>query len=95
MKKSICIALIVISLYSCGQQEGYSFKGSVKSIERGKDGYTAIISNKDGKEVSATISRVDMGANYKELNIGDIVTVHGDSSNYGNEISVHATKISE
>ncbi|MEI9913381.1 MAG: OB-fold nucleic acid binding domain-containing protein [Bacteroidota bacterium] len=94
MIKIFYTAVILILLHSC-DDGNYSFKGSVKNIERGKDGYTAIIANKDGKEISATISRTDMGMRYKEINIGDIVTIYGDSSNYGNEISVHATKIDE
>ena len=92
MTKKIYIAVILFFLWSCNEGN-YSFKGSVKNIEWGKDGYTAIIVNKEGKEISATVSRVDMGIRYKEISVGDVVTVYGDSSNNGNKISVHATKI--
>jgi molybdopterin-binding protein len=71
----------------------YSVKGSVKSIEWGKDGYTALIKTPEGNKVSATISRINMGIRYKELKAGDIVKIYGDSSNFENEISVIATKI--
>ncbi len=94
MRKFIYTFVILILFYSC-DEKNYSFKGTVKSIEQGKDGYTAIITNKDGKEISATISRVDMGTKYKKIDVGDIVTIYGDSSSYGNSISVHATKIKE
>ena len=54
--------------------------GKVESIESGKDGYTAKITT-DSKEVYfATISIVNVGGpqNYKQLKIGDIVSLKGE-----------------
>lgn len=54
--------------------------GKVDSIESGKDGYTAKITT-DKKEVYfATISIVNVGGpqNYKQLKIGDEVSVKGE-----------------
>lgn len=59
MLKSFCIILFVLVVYSC-HNGNYSFTGTVKNIEQGKDGYNAIIENKEGKQVSVTISRNDM-----------------------------------
>lgn len=54
--------------------------GKVDSIESGKDGYTAKIST-DAKEVYfAIISIVNLGGpqNYKQLKIGEVVTLKGE-----------------
>lgn len=54
--------------------------GKVESIESGKDGYTAKITT-DSKEVYfATISIVNVGGpqNYKQLKIGEEVTLKGE-----------------
>ena len=66
--------------------------GKVDSIESGKDGYTAKIST-DAKEVYfATISIVNLGGpqNYKQLKIGEVVTLKGEiwKTNDENHIKV-------
>jgi hypothetical protein len=62
-------------------------------IEQGKDGYNAVIEDNDGKLYHATMSRIDIGMRYKKFIIGDKVKIYGDSSQYGDEISIHVTKI--
>lgn len=92
--KFICLFLILLLCCSCNNGN-FSITGTVKSIEQGKDGYNAVIVDKDGKEYETTISRNDMGIRYKDLKIGDKAIVYGDNSSYGNIIHIHATRIVE
>ena len=94
MFEKIIIAIGCILSFSCNEGN-YSVDGAIQRIEKGKDGYTAIILTKSGDSVSATISRVNMGFRYKELEVGDKVKIYGDSMRHGNEISITATKIVE
>jgi len=69
--------------------------GKVESIESGKDGYTAKI-NTDTKEVYfATISIVNVGGpqNYKQLKIGDVVSLKGEVWKSDDENHIKVTKI--
>jgi len=69
--------------------------GKVDSIEAGKDGYTAKIST-DTKEVYfATISIVNVGGpqNYKQLKIGDVVSVKGEIWKAEEEKHIKVTEI--
>ena len=88
------IIVIWIFLLSCNNGN-YSAKGTVKRIEIGKDGYTAILVTENGDSVSATISMVNMGMRYKDVKVGDKVKVYGDSMYLGGMISITATKIVE
>ncbi len=94
MKYCYLKILIPLFFYSCNEGN-YSVSGTIKSIEMGKDGFNSVIVNKQGKEFDITISRNDMGIRYKELKIGDQVRIYGDSSQYGDRIDIHATKIVE
>lgn len=69
--------------------------GKVEAIEGGKDGYTAKI-NTDQKEVYfATISIVNVGGpqNYKQVKIGDIVSVKGEFWKSEDENHIKVTEI--
>jgi len=54
--------------------------GKVESIESGKDGYTAKINTNKNEIYFATISIVNVGGpqNYKQLKIGEEVTLKGE-----------------
>lgn len=69
--------------------------GKVDGIEAGKDGYTAKITT-DAKEVYfATISIVNVGGpqNYKQLKIGDVVSVKGEKWKTEEESHIKVTEI--
>ncbi|MNE37759.1 hypothetical protein D3C87_756860 [compost metagenome] len=69
--------------------------GKVDGIEAGKDGYTAKITT-DAKEVYfATISIVNLGGpqNYKQLKIGDVVSVKGEKWKTEEENHIKVTEI--
>ena len=69
--------------------------GKVDSIESGKDGYTAKVTT-DAKEVYfATISIVNVGGpqNYKQLKIGDNVSVKGEIWKTEDEKHIKVTEI--
>lgn len=81
---------------SCASmKENNTVSGKVDSIEAGKDGYTAKITT-DAKEVYfATISIVNVGGpeNYKQLKIGDEVSVKGEIWKSEDEKHIKVTEI--
>ncbi len=69
--------------------------GKVESIEGGKDGYTAKITT-DQKEVYfATVSIVNVGGpqNYKQVKIGDQVSIKGEFWKSEDENHIKVTQI--
>ena len=70
----------VISCKTMKDSSSNTVTGKVDSIEAGKDGYTAKISTAAKEVYFATISIVNVGGpeNYKQLKIGDNVSVKGE-----------------
>lgn len=62
-------------------------KGTVTAINRGKDGYTASVTAQDGKTYLATISipNLDDPKQYRSVNVGDMITVTGETFAMGAE----------
>ncbi|WP_316633261.1 hypothetical protein [uncultured Flavobacterium sp.] len=83
LKRISFLAMLMAFVISCTSMKSNSnnlVSGKVDSIESGKDGYTAKIST-DAKEVYfATISIVNLGGpqNYKQLKIGNVVSLKGE-----------------
>lgn len=81
LKKISFLFVLMTFVISCAtMKENNTVSGKVDSIESGKDGYTAKITT-DTKEVYfATISIVNVGGpqNYKQLKIGDEVSLKGE-----------------
>jgi hypothetical protein len=81
LKKISFLFVLMTFVISCAtMKENSTVSGKVDSIESGKDGYTAKITT-DTKEVYfATISIVNVGGpqNYKQLKIGDEVSLKGE-----------------
>lgn len=69
--------------------------GKVDAIEAGKDGYTAKISTATKEVYFATISIVNVGGpeNYKQLKIGDVVSVKGETWKTEEEKHIKVTEI--
>jgi len=67
----------------------------VATIERKKDGYTALLKATNGQQFNAVISWVNLTntGEYQELHIGDNVTVNGDSTHLGDVVSMKVKKI--
>ena len=88
-------AICTFTFAACNNTEKFSVTGQVENIERGKDGYTAVIATKEGKQYDAVISRVNMAntTEYQELKIGDVVTVAGDTIHLGDRVSITAESI--
>lgn len=85
----------VISCTTMKNNDNSAVSGKVESIESGKDGYTAKI-NTDTKEVYfATISIVNVGGpqNYKQLKIGDVVSLKGEIWKTDDEKHIKVTQI--
>jgi len=70
-------------------------QGTVATIELGKDGYTALLKAKNVQQYDAVISRINLADTdeYQESNIGDTVTVYGDSIHLGEVVNIKAKKI--
>lgn len=88
------LALFSITLLnSCAGSKTYSKKGTVQNIEYGKDGYTAYLKDKNGKDFDAIISRVRMETGYKVLKVGDNVALSGDTIHLDNKVRVLVKQI--
>jgi hypothetical protein len=87
---SLIISCILFST-SCSTTKGYS--GTVQSIERGKDGYTATMKDNKGTDFDAVFSIPKLEKNYKKVNVGDQVKVFGDTIHLANKTRVIVTKI--
>jgi len=88
-------ASVVLEKGPCAGEAAFSVRGMVDDIERGKDGYMAFIKATDGKMYQAVISRVNMAGNstYQQLNLGDSITVYGDTTGLGHTISIKVNRI--
>ncbi|MCP2027961.1 translation elongation factor EF-G [Flavobacterium sp. HSC-32F16] len=98
LKKISFLVLLMAFVISCTtmkNNDNSAVSGKVESIESGKDGYTAKI-NTDTKEVYfATISIVNVGGpqNYKQLKIGDVVSLKGEIWKTDDEKHIKVTQI--
>jgi hypothetical protein len=95
-----CLQLVYVlffctSFWACARVGNFSATGTVAALERGKDGYTALLQTDKGGQYQAVISRVNLadGQQYRELTVGDKVTVYGDSMQIGEAISIKVRKI--
>ncbi|KRB53869.1 hypothetical protein [Flavobacterium sp. Root186] len=91
----VVLMTFVISCTTMKNNTNSVVSGKVESIESGKDGYTAKI-NTDTKEVYfATISIVNVGGpqNYKQLKIGDVVSLKGEIWKTDDENHIKVTQI--
>jgi len=98
LKRISLLAILISFVISCTTMKNDAnspVTGKVESIEGGKDGYTAKITT-DNKEVYfATISIVNVGGpqNYKQLKIGDVVSVKGEKWKAEDENHIKVTEI--
>ena len=70
-------------------------KGMVQSIESGKDGYTADVQTQEEGVYVALVSIVNLGGpdNYQRFNIGDRVTLEGESYLLGDKPQLKVERI--
>lgn len=87
---SLLVSCILFST-SCSTTKGYS--GTVQSIERGKDGYTAMMKDNKGTDFDAVFSIPKLQKNYRSLKVGDQVKLFGDTIHLENKTRVIVTKI--
>jgi translation elongation factor EF-G len=96
-KVSILVVLMTFVISCTGMKDTKSntITGKVDSIEAGKDGYTAKISTAAKEVYFATISIVNVGGpqNYKQLKIGDTVSVKGEIWKAEEEKHIKVTEI--
>ena len=81
LKKISLLFVLMTFVISCAcMKDKNTVSGKVESIESGKDGYTAKINTNKNEIYFATISIVNVGGpqNYKQLKIGEEVTLKGE-----------------
>ncbi len=91
----VTVILLGFLLYACIGNHYISIKGTVTNIQQGKDGYTALITTKEGQQYHAVVSMVDLAysLDYEDVKVGDFVTVTGDTLNLGDRISMNVKAI--
>ncbi|WP_347050833.1 hypothetical protein [Flavobacterium olei] len=91
----VVLMTFIISCTGMKSNNNATVSGKVDSIESGKDGYTAKITT-DNKEVYfATISIVNVGGpqNYKQVKIGNTISVKGEKWKSEDENHIKVTEI--
>ncbi|MBZ4037210.1 hypothetical protein K6T82_20790 [Flavobacterium sp. 17A] len=91
----VILMTLVISCTTMKNDANAPVSGKVESIEGGKDGYTAKITTENKEVYFATISIVNVGGpqNYKQVKIGDVVTVKGERWKTEDENHIKVTEI--
>jgi hypothetical protein len=82
------IMALVLTLGSCSKSEGYT--GVIQSIENGKDGYVATLKDDKGETFEAIFSIPNMGTNFKRWEVGDNLSIKGDTLHINNTYRVVA-----
>jgi hypothetical protein len=98
LKKISFLLVLMTFVISCKTMKDNNVNtvtGKVDLIEAGKDGYTAKISTATKEVYFATISIVNVGGpqNYKQLKIGDNVSVKGEIWKTDDEKHIKVTEI--
>lgn len=78
---------------SCTKPASDSFNGTIESIENGKDGYVATLKDKYDKKFEAIFSIPNMGTNYKRWEVGDELSIKGDTIHLNNTYRVIAREV--
>lgn len=87
-------ALVSLFLFSsCASPRSFSKTGIVQQIEPGKDGYTVSLREANGTDFDALMSRVRMEQAYRLVNVGDKITVTGDTIHLNQRVRVLVKKI--
>ncbi|WP_163410110.1 hypothetical protein [Flavobacterium ajazii] len=95
IKISFLFVLMTFVISCATMKENNSVSGKVDSIESGKDGYTAKITTAAKEVYFATISIVNVGGpqNYKQLKIGDEVSLKGEKWKTNDENHIKVSEI--
>jgi hypothetical protein len=79
----------------CVPEEKFMFSGNVLSIERGKDGYNALVREHGGDTLMAVISRVQLREEYVSVKEGDKISFSGDTTRLENRMLVRVRSIKQ
>lgn len=94
MKKfGILLVAMMIAMASCTKSD--SFTGVIQGIENGKDGYTATLKDSKGETFEAIFSIPNMGTNFKRWEVGDELSIKGDTIHINNTYRVIAREVEE
>ena len=90
-KFGILLVALMIAVASCAKSD--SFTGVIQGIENGKDGYTATLKDNKGETFEAIFSIPNMGTNYKRWEVGDELSIKGDTIHLNNTYRVIAREV--
>ena len=94
MKKFLSLLFLVGLIVSCASlKDKNQLEGNVESVEFAKDGYTAKVKTAKNEIYLATISRVNLGEDYKVFKKGDKVVLKGEFWKSDTEKHVKVTDI--
>lgn len=82
-----------MALTSCSKSTPDAFNGIIESMENGKDGYVATLKDKGGEKFEAIFSIPNMGTNYKRWEVGDELSIKGDTIHINNTYRVIAREV--
>lgn len=71
---------------------GYTYRGVITAIQRGKDGYAATVTRADGSSFTAMMTRLHLQHDYREFKTGDSLQVSGDTLHIQNGVQVQVKK---
>ncbi|HYV94356.1 MAG TPA: hypothetical protein VE978_21465 [Chitinophagales bacterium] len=91
----ILAVLNLVSISSCSSDKDFKIRGTVQTIENGKDGYTATMKDDNGEDFDAVISRVKLGDEYKVLTSGERVELTSDTLHLDNKLRIVVSKINQ
>ncbi len=89
----VLLMAFMMAVASCTKPSPDSFNGTIESIENGKDGYVATLKDKNGEKFEAIFSIPNMGTNYKRWEVGDELSIKGDTLHFNNTYRVIAREV--
>ena len=92
-KLGVLLMALMMAVASCTKSD--SFTGVIQSIENGKDGYTATLKDSKGESFEAIFSIPNMGTNFKRWEVGDELSIKGDTIHINSTYRVIAREVEE
>lgn len=89
----ILLMAVMMTAASCSKTAKDSYNGKIESIENGKDGYVAVLKDEDGGSFEAIFSIPNMGTSYKRFEVGDELSIKGDTLHLDNTYRVIARTV--
>jgi hypothetical protein len=98
--KPVAVISLLLCIFSCRNPSTdnlasnpviFTVNGTVTEVTPGKDGYTAILKDKNGESYFIIMSRIRLKEKFFQFHVDDRVTVSGDTLLIGLHVNVLAT----